>query len=147
MGLKKGIFALFYVVVILGLISCRSVGVSVDPETRLKERVEGFVQAREAADLIALRGFYLEPSRAQSGNIRYHDSEIIEITFNDKGKRALVELKSTREVMGFSFKNVPLSTNWVWQKGDWFMVVEDKSGNPFKVREKKSLKNDNPQKN
>lgn len=138
MRLKKGIPALLCVILLLGLISCRGVGVPVDPETRLRERVEGFIQAREAADLIALQGFYLVPGKARAGNVRFFDSEIVEITLSDKGQSALVKINSTREVMGFTFKNVPLTTNWLWQKGDWFLVVDENSGNPFKSKGKKS---------
>ena len=146
MQLKKGVLTAFFAIVLLGLISCRGVGVSVDPETRLRDRVEGFILARQEADQIALQGFYLEPGKARLGNIRYRSSEIAEISFIDKGKRAQVKLKNTMQAMGFTFKDMPQTINWAWEKGDWYLVVDVNAGNPFATHIKKSSNNDNDQK-
>ncbi len=130
MQLKKGVLLIILGVVLLGLISCSGVTVNTDPKTRLQERVEGYIQARQAADQIALQGFFLDPYQARIGNIRYLSSEISEITFNDEDKQAQVKLKNSMQAMGFTFKDTPQTINWVWEKGDWYLVV-NKNRNPF----------------
>ena len=70
MPLKKGILLTILGIVLLGLISCRGAVETHDPETRLQERVEGFILARQEADQIALQGFYHQPGKARLGNMR-----------------------------------------------------------------------------
>ncbi|MCD6269616.1 MAG: hypothetical protein J7J71_05710 [Deltaproteobacteria bacterium] len=130
MPMKKGVLLIILGVVLLGLISCSGVSVNTDPKVRLQERVEGYIQARQAADQIALQGFYLDPHQARIGNIRYLSSEISAITFSDEDKRAQVKLKNSMQAMGFTFKDTPQTITWVWEKGDWYLVV-NKNRNPF----------------
>ena len=130
MLLKKGVLTLIIGVVLLGLISCQGASVTSDPKTRLHERVEGFNQARQAGDQIALQSFYLNPGKAKVGNIKHISSEITAINFSDDNKNAEVKLKNNIKAMGFTFKDAPQTLHWVWQKGDWFVVV-DPNANPF----------------
>ena len=139
MQLKKRVLLIIVGVVLLGLISCRG-AVTHDPETRLQERTEGFILARQEADQIALQGFYLKPGKARLGNIRYKSSEIVEMSFSDEGKRAQVKLKNTMQAMGFTFNDTPQTINWVWEKGDWYLVVDVNAGNPFATSSNKSQK-------
>ena len=137
--LKKGVLWAVLMVALLALISCRG-AVTVDPKARLQERIEGFIQARQAADQIALQGFYLNPGQARIGNIRYISSEVTEITFAEEDKRAQVKLKNSMQAMGFTFKNTPQTINWLWQKGDWYVVVNVDAANPFIKSKNKSQK-------
>jgi len=130
MLLKKGVLIIVVGVVLLGLISCQGTSVTSDPKARLHERIEGFIKARQAADQIALQSFYLDPGKAKVGNIKHVSSEITAISFGDDNKSAQVKLKNSIRAMGFTFKNAPQTLNWVWQKSDWFVVV-DPNANPF----------------
>ena len=140
MQLKKGVLFVILMVIIMGLISCRGTAVNSDPKVRLQGRIDGFIKARQVADRIALQGFYLNPGDARVGNIRYLSTEIADITFNEDKQRAQVKLKNSMQAMGFTFKNTPQTLNWLWQKGDWYVVVEPGVGNPF------AKSKDNPQK-
>ena len=48
----------------------------------------------------------------------------------DEDKKARVQLKNDMQAMGFTFKGAPQSTDWVWEKGDWYQVV-NQNKNPF----------------
>jgi hypothetical protein len=128
-GEKKFILSILAAVILLSLISCRGAFTG-DPQTRLKERVEGYIEARKAGDQIALQAFYLDPHQAKVGNIRYLNTKIVAIEFSDDDKKARVQLKNEMKAMGFTFKDTPQSTEWVWQKGDWYQVVNPNK-NPF----------------
>ena len=130
MQLKKGILLIISGFILLSLISCRGAA-TYDPQTRLQERVEGFIQARQNKDQIALQSFYLNPGKARIGNISYQKSEVGEISYSDDGRKAQVKLKNTMQAMGFTFKDTPQMVDWVWQKGDWYLVINPKAGNPF----------------
>jgi len=120
---------------LLGLASCSGLGAPVDPEVRLRARVEGFLAARQQSDLAALRAFYLAPEMARTGNIRYLGSEIAALEVDESGRQARVKLRNTLQAMGFTFKDTPQTLDWVWEKGDWYLPAGGAAatGNPFAV--------------
>lgn len=130
MLVKKWGLILILGVIFLSLIACQGNSVAPDPKVRLSERIEGFIQARQAADQIKLQAFYLNPGQAKIGNIKLVKSEIIEINFSDDNKKAQVKLKNDIRAMGFTFKATPQTLNWVLQKGEWYVVV-DPNANPL----------------
>ena len=129
MHLGKKFLLSILTVALFGLISCRGT-VDVDPQTRLKERVEGFIAARQVADQIEMQAFFLDPHQAKTGNIRYLGSKIVAIDYSDDAHKAKVQLKNEMQAMGFTFKDTPQTTYWVWQKGDWYQVISINK-NPF----------------
>jgi hypothetical protein len=123
----KALLSIVFLAVILLAGGCRNISKAPDRD-RLVTRVQGYIEARNAMKLKTLASFYLEPERARLGNIRFLKGEIGDISID--GENAEVTLKNTFMVMGFTFKKVPQKTEWVWHKGDWYLVVP-KSTSPF----------------
>jgi len=141
MLLKKRVLLAILAFVLLGLVACRGAVETHDPETRLQERIDGYIQARQNADLIALQSFYLNPGKARIGNIKYLSSEISEISLSKEGKKAQVKLKNSMQVMGFTFKETPQNINFTWERGDWYLLLDNKPSTPFADATNNSKKN------
>lgn len=129
MRTEKKFLTMILILALQILVACHGL-VVVDPQTRLKERIDGFIFARQARDQAGLQAFYLNPGQARIGNIIYKSCKIAAIDFSDEGRRAEVKLKNTIQTMGFTFKDTPQTTTWVWQDKDWYLVVNQKA-NPM----------------
>ena len=129
-GTFKWVWGCLLLLMIIGVGGCRGIG-SEPTRERLEARVEGFVKARNAMNRTEMAKFYLEPDKARVGNIHFQDGEIKEIKVT--GEKAEVVLLNTFQVMGFTFKKVPQKTNWVWQRGDWYLTVPQNTS-PFQTQ-------------
>ena len=114
------LLVLFHMVPGLGSVGIEK-GSNVDRAERLKVRAAGFLEARAKMNLEEMGKFYLEPRQAQLGNIVHKGGKIESIVIEDGGSKALVRLKVSMQAMGFTFKDVPRTQHWMWEKGDWYI--------------------------
>ena len=120
----------------LFLVSCRNVTKSQDPSLRLRERVDGFISARQKANLGDLQAYYLNPEKARIAHFNYIDSKIKALSIGKNFENAQVELSNTIKVMGFTFNNLPQTLHWEWHNDDWYYIISDNHFNPFTQPEK-----------
>lgn len=140
---KKILLMILFAILCLPLASCRGVS-PVDPETRLRERVEGYIFARQNLDLLKLQSYMVNPGEARIGNIRYKKSKIMALSIAEDGLKAEVKLENEMLVMGFTFRDTPQTLNWSWHKKDWYVESSNNKSNPFTTGSgKKSLKDVN----
>ena len=126
---KKAVIA--SLLILLFLVSCRGVVESRDPALQLRERVEGFIEARNKGDLTLLQSYFVNPGKARISTFTYVDSEITAIEMGEGKKSAEVKINNTIKVMGFIFKGLPQTLQWEWHNNDWFYSFADKPVNPF----------------
>ena len=112
---------------ILSMLSCRNVAPE-PSEDRLRSRVEGYLAAKVNHNMFEMQKYCLDPGSIKQGNVSFVDSHIETIELH--GERARVVVKSKLQAMGFIFKGIPQTLNWVWQKGDWYLMPSQK-GAPF----------------
>ena len=103
----------------------------IDKDSRLKQRLESYIDARKQADLAGMQSLYLKPEKAKVGNIVVKESEIVSIKIEEGKERAQTQLKNKIQAMGFTFDKVPMTLKWVWNNNDWFIVVPNSSSSPF----------------
>ena len=127
---RKIVLWLLPIIACLALVSCRGVA-PIDPEVRLQERVTGYIQARQNADLIEMQSYFKNPADARRGNIRYVKSEIAALQLSDDSLTATAKLENDMQVMGFTFKKTPQTIDWEWHEQDWYITVSKGTSNPF----------------
>ena len=118
----------------------------VDKQLRLQQRSEGFIGARAQGDVIAMQQYYRNPGMARVGNVLYKSSEIVQLTIKEDGKRAETKLENSLMVMGFTFDKASQTLDWAWHDNDWYLVVAERSANPFGQPKAKDKKNVEPKK-
>ena len=131
---KKAVIAVLLMLLFLG--SCRGVIESKDPLLQLRERVEGFIEARQKAELTLMQSYYLSPEKARIATFTYTESEIVAIDMGTSMKNAEVKIDNTIKVMGFTFKKLPQTMKWVWHAKEWFLSPSENRVNPFANPEK-----------
>ncbi len=131
---KKVIIAGLLMLLFLG--SCRGIIESKDPLLQLRERVEGFIEARQNAKLTLMQSYYLSPEKARIATFTYEKSEIVAIDMGISMKSAEVKIDNTIKVMGFTFKKLPQTMHWVWHANEWFYSPSENRVNPFVNSEK-----------
>ena len=136
--LKFNRWIIIFLAVVCLLPACAGLGISpADKELRLKERCTGFIAARaQGGNLSALRQYYREPDAAKLGQVMYRATEIISLEVTDDGLGAVTRLESEIVAMGFSFKGLKETLNWVWQEKDWFIVKAKIPAIPFSSKKK-----------
>ncbi len=119
---------------LVGGISCGGIEKAgeVDRTERLRERVSGFLEARNKSNLEEMRKFYLEPGQARVGNVMVRDGKIESLEIEEGELKAQVKITASMVAMGFTFKNVPRTQKWIWENGDWYIdPLGAATGNPF----------------
>ena len=145
---RKLIGSLLVVLLFGSLLACRGLETRVeDKRVRLEQRLQAFLVARKAADIMEMQKFYKNPGQARVGSVVYKESEIVSTEITEDGQKAVTKLKNTIQAMGFSFDKVPQTLHWSWYEEDWFLVIPANSTHPFaKTDKKKPLNSDEPQK-
>ena len=132
MKIKKIVLITILLIAGLGLSACRGVSPKSN-ENRLRERVQGYILARQKSDLAKLQSYFINPGAARMGNIKYIKSEIVAINMDENSTLAEVKLKNNIQAMGFTFKDIPQLMKWSWEKGDWYIKSAANKSNPFKT--------------
>ncbi len=140
---KKIIILLPGFIAVLLLSGCAGTGgvSGVDRETLLEQRLESYIEAREHNDAGQLMTLYLKPERARIGNVVVSECGVLTITIAADKLSAETKLTNKIQVMGFTFDKLPTTLNWVWSKGNWFIIVKESDVHPF-TGKKRSLKRD-----
>lgn len=132
--------------VVVGCVGIENGG-EVDRTERLRERVSDFLEARNNSKLTEMRKFYKEPGQARLGNVMIRDGKIEALEITKSERRARVKLKANMQAMGFTFKNVPQTQEWVWDNGDWYIdSVGAAQSNPFRSKKVPKVENENSKK-
>ena len=123
---------LWLLLVLLLLNACTGLGPAVaDKELLLKQRCEGFKEARIKNDRAVLSKYYMEPDNFKAGNIVYLESKITAIEIADDGLTGNVKIESKVMAMGFVFNKLKELWHWQWHKNEWYRVKSSSSSNPF----------------
>ena len=131
MKIKKSVLITILLIAGLSMSACRGVAPKSN-ESRLRERVQGYILARQKSDLAKLQSYFINPGAARMGNIKYIKSEIVAINMDENSTLAEVKLKNNIQAMGFTFKDIPQLMKWSWEKGDWRIQSAANKSNPFK---------------
>ena len=140
---------LLVILLFVGGFSCVGIekGSNVDRAERLRERVSGFLEARNKSNLEEMRQFYLEPGQARVGNVMIRDGKIVSLEIEEGELKAKVKITASMVAMGFTFKNVPRTQAWIWENGDWYIdPLGAVSGNPFTSKKGPKVEDEKPEK-
>ncbi len=139
--------ALLVMMMLTCLAACIGMEASLaDKQVRLKQRCEGYIEARAKSDLTAMQGYYKNPGQARLGSILYKSSEIVSLTIAVDGKLATTKLQNSIMAMGFTFDKAPQTLNWEWYNRNWYLIVKAPSASPFGDLKSKEKKSSNEQK-
>ena len=142
-GVKIGLFILL----VASLGACAGMEPSfAEKQLRLKQRCEGYVEARIKSDLSAMQNYYRNSGQARLGSMVYKSSEIVALTVAEDGKHATTKLHNSIMAMGFTFDKAPQTLTWEWYNKDWYIVVKTPSASPFGNLKSNGNQNTNVQK-
>ncbi len=129
---RKRVATLLSCLLLVGLSACGGLEMSSENRVvRLQERLDGFIAAREKANLTEMQKFFKDPGEARIGSIKYKKSEIEAVELKEDDLKAETRIKNTIQAMGFTFEKAPQTLHWVWHEKDWYMVTPESAVNPF----------------
>ena len=128
---KKKILLLILVITVLLINACSTFSVK-SSEDFLRQRVEGFMNAKISNDWLAVYE-YLEPSYQEmvsqknfiqrSRSVRFNNYSIGIFAILDSGKDATVEVTYSATMKGMDFKDNREIQRWVRINNDWFVTI------------------------
>ena len=135
-------FLVIGLMVIFSLASCRSIA-PVDPQSRIQERVTGYISARQNSDIVGMQAYYVNPGNVRIGNIRYLESKVTAIDISEDQRKAVSKLENKMQVMGFTFDKTPQTIHWVWHENEWYLDVDAPGKSPFSQGDRKRVEDVN----
>jgi hypothetical protein len=130
------------------ILSAGCAALSPAKQETLEERVKNYMQAQMDGQWDRAYSFfdssfreripresYVAANRAKK--MFYKESAIEEIKILPSGDQAMVKVRIDISTMGYDFKGVSRTQNWVKERGEWFVKSEPQSQkNPFAPQEK-----------
>ena len=116
-----------------------------DRETLLKQRLESYIEARQQNDVGRLMTLYLNPEKVGIGKVVVKECKVTAITIAADGLSAETKLTNKIQAMGFTFDKLITTLNWVWSKGNWYIIIKKRDVNPF-TGKRRSLKREGQEK-